>query len=179
MARRCREPAKTKQSLKSFLKGITVVCGLPVCEAAVVSMKKLSLRVVIGFLLFFAGVAALLSMTYGGDLLRDVSLRGQALEMHPTARVVSAKCTRYYFTVSACNTEYENLAPGQPSVTNFQPKHELRFLVFGSVAGERVMMMRPRPSRTSESGAHALAGSSSPVAGRVTYARTRCCRRSP
>ena len=107
-------------------------------------MKKLSLHVVIGFLLFFAGVAALLTMTYGGDLLRDISLSGQALEMHPTARVVSAKCTRYYFTVSACNTEYEHRSPGQPPVTNFQPKHEHRFLMFGSVAGERVMMMRPR-----------------------------------
>ena len=99
-------------------------------------MKKLTLQVVVGFLFFFGSVGAFLTMQYGGDLVRDIALRSESLEVHPTARVRRADCTRYYFLMSACKIEYENRPVGQP-VTNIQTLQSTSFLVFGSMGGER------------------------------------------
>jgi hypothetical protein len=106
-------------------------------------MKKLTLQVVSGFVLFFGAVGAFLTMQYGGDLMRDIALRGQAMEVHPTARVRNADCTRYYFLMSACKIEYENRPAGRP-VTNIQTLRSTSFLVFGSLAGERILLLHPR-----------------------------------
>jgi hypothetical protein len=106
-------------------------------------MKKISLRVVIGFLLFFGGVGTLLTLHYGGDLMRDVAIGGAALEAHPAARVLRADCTRYYHLMSACKIEYENRAAGQSRAT-IQQLQSTSFLLFGSMAGEKVRLLHPR-----------------------------------
>jgi hypothetical protein len=111
-------------------------------------MKKVSLRAVIGFGLFFGGIGTLLAMNYGGDLMRDIAIRGEAMEVHPTARVRNADCTRYYCTryylvMSACKIEYETRAPGQPRA-DIQQLQSTSFMVFGSLAGERIVLLHPR-----------------------------------
>jgi hypothetical protein len=106
-------------------------------------MTKISLRSAIFFLLFFGAMGAALTLHYGGDLMRDLAIRGQAMEVHPTARVLSADCTRYYLLMSACKIDYDNRAAGQPRA-NIQEIQSTRFLVFGSMTGERVMMLHPR-----------------------------------
>jgi hypothetical protein len=100
---------------------------------------RLSIRMVFGGLLLLGGMVAM-TMVFGGDLVHDVALRDEAMAPHPTARVIDAK--NYYLLVSACSVEYEDLAAAKP-LDKLRARTEFNYLMFGSVHGERVVLMRP------------------------------------
>ena len=102
---------------------------------------RLSIRMVFGGLLLLGGMVAM-TMVFGGDLARDVALRDEVMAPHPTARVIEAKCKNYYLLVSACSVEYEDLAAAKP-LDRLRARTELNYLMFGSIRGERVVLMRP------------------------------------
>jgi hypothetical protein len=101
------------------------------------------IRVFFFSLLFFGGLSALMVLHYGGSLMNDFAVRGDRMLPHPTARVISAKCTRYYFAVSACSIEYDDRFVVPTASKKFKPRHELNYLMFGSAAGERVALLQP------------------------------------
>ena len=104
-----------------------------------------SLRILVGVLLVL-GFAVLLVFSYGGELARDIVLSHQTLVPHPTARLLNAKCTNHYLLVSTCSVEYDDPAVAKPA-DKIQVKSELSYLMFGSIRGERVVLMRPVNSR--------------------------------
>ena len=85
-----------------------------------------------------------LVLQYGGGLMRDIALRGEPMRVQTQYRVVGAKCRRYYHLISACATEYVARNATRAASGKFEDVKKSRFLVFGSVAGERVVLMSPQ-----------------------------------
>lgn len=94
--------------------------------------------------LFFFATGMFLVLQYGGGLMRDLALRGEPMQIRMQYRIVSAKCSRYYHLVSACATEYVERDATPAASGKLKDVKTSRFLVFGSVAGERVLLMGPK-----------------------------------
>src|ERR1700687_988624 len=101
-----------------------------------------SARLICVFLFCF-GCAPFLVIHYAADLARDIGISGDTLSPHPDGRVLSAKCTRWNLIVSDCSVEYDERVPARVPVTKLEAIHTLNFLMFGSAAGEQVVLMRP------------------------------------
>lgn len=104
---------------------------------------KNPVRVIVFGLLFLGASSALLVQYYGGALMNDFAVRGDQMLPHPTARVVSAKCKRYEFLISACSIEYDDRFVVPTRSKTIEAVHTLNYLMFGSAAGERATLLRP------------------------------------
>ncbi len=104
---------------------------------------RLPRRAVFFFILFCGCMAAFMVLHYGGTLMRDLAMRRETMAPHLSARILSAKCTRYYFLVSACSIEYDDRFVMPATSKKFKSRPVLNYLVFGSVAGERVRLLHP------------------------------------
>lgn len=104
-------------------------------------MRVAPVRVIL-FALLLGGSAVFLTLHYGGTLINDVAVRSAQMVPHPSARVIAAKCKRYFLLISACRVEYTDRAiPSTPSQP--EPRHKLNYLIFGSAAGEGVALLQP------------------------------------
>jgi hypothetical protein len=92
--------------------------------------KVLMVVVVLGL------AAVFLAAKYSGDLVNDIRVAGTPMQPSD-ARVMGADCDRWNYLVSACTITYADpKAAGQ--------RKRLDYLLFGSVAGERIALLQPQ-----------------------------------
>jgi hypothetical protein len=103
-----------------------------------------SKRGIVLAVIFFFAAGVFLVLQYGGELMRDIAFRGEPMQIQTKYRIVDAKCSRYYHLVSACATEYVERDATFVASGKFKDVKKSRFLVFGSVTGERVLLMSPK-----------------------------------
>jgi hypothetical protein len=90
------------------------------------------IKLVIGLLLVAAGLC-FFTVTYAGDIVRDVRLRG-TWQVAYDLRAVNGSCTRYNFVVTRCSAKIQsNAEPSQAPVTS-------EFLMLFSGAGGEMLV---------------------------------------
>jgi hypothetical protein len=103
---------------------------------------SLSLRTVFGGLLLPVLGGTFLIVNFAGDLVRDIGIRGQPM-VPADAQVLSADCTRVNLIVSWCTIGYVDHTTVIEQLTKPKNTTKLQFLVFGSVAGQRISLQQP------------------------------------
>ena len=84
----------------------------------------------------FSGVVVLAPLVYAGPQLASDIRVGKNWTLAENLAIKESKCTRWYFLVSTCDIGYvDRRNPGRVGGT-------LNYLVFGSWAGERAMLLR-------------------------------------
>ena len=96
---------------------------------------------VLGLLLFGGGLY-FITVTYAGEILRDLRLAG-TWQVAYDLRAVSGSCKRYNFVVTSCSANIQSVAePNRPAV-----KNEFMML-FSSGGGEQLVPVRSTTDRS-------------------------------